>query len=413
MTAGAEKLRTMARSLAVLWRSGNERFTATVMVVALAAVVAGCGSSGGGSASSSGSSSGGSSSKEPTKLGFIADETGSLAPLGTSYKRGLDTAVKIWNQDPGHRQVAVQACDSQSTGPGALSCYQRLKDSVNVLSGPHLFLGFAAVKGIAGSGSVPLITATPVAAPTADGQIFQSVPTLVDGAQAGLTYLKKRGLTRIAVLTSNDQSGNVSNQATKKFAASMGMTIVANEVFDPASQSLAPQAGKIAAAHPQAVMASTAGPQLITALRDLKSAGVTVPLMLNYASMSVPLLTQAGAAAGDNLYFYGTSAFVPSSIHDVAYKARVKQFSQEYQKTYNAEPDLVAFVGADTAMIAAEAANPAPDKVKATLQSGTSLPGVLFPTFQFSKDQHVGVTGQDVFAILRWQPSKHGWTVAD
>jgi branched-chain amino acid transport system substrate-binding protein len=382
-----------------------------IVALGLVIIVSGCGGSDDSDAASSEGSGGGSS--ESVKVGFIADETGALAPLGTSYKRGFDTAVSLWNGDDSHGSIETEACDSQSTGPGALSCYQRLKDAVDAISGPHLFLGVAAIKEIASAGSVPVMSAAPVADPAADSQLYQSVPTIADGVEAGLQHLKDKGMTRVALLTSNDTPGTAAASAAKELASSMGVTLVANEVFDPTAQSLAAQAENIGRTDPQAVLAWTAGPQLITALRALQSARVNVPVMLNYASMSVPLLTQAGDAAGDNLLFFATQAFDPSSIDDAAYRQRVEQFVDAYTKANKAAPDFTAFVAADTANILGAAAADSVDTIADTLQNGEPIDGVLFPSYTFTDQEHIGLKGGQAFTILRWQPAEQGWTVAD
>jgi branched-chain amino acid transport system substrate-binding protein len=384
------------------------RAVSSVIVVGVAAIaIAGCGGSDDGSATQ-----GGTASKDaPTKIGFILPKTGPLAAIGGAFDKGVQAAIEYWNADSSHRKIEVESCDSQSTGPGALGCYQRLKGSVDAFAGPSFFLELASVKEQGSAGDVPMMSAVPVAEPAAGSALFQNLPTVATATTTGVQYLKDHGATRLAVLTSNDPPGKASREAAK----AAGVQVVADEVFDPTAQSIAPQAENIARAKPDALMAWTAGPQVITALRGLSSAGVKVPIMLNYSSMSIPLLQQAGAAAGDNLNFLGTAAFVPDSITDAAYQKRVQDYSAVYAKKFEgASPDFNGLIIADTLLILAEAADKGgPDKIKDTLESGTEFPGLVFDTYSFTKDRHVGQESGDGFTILKW--SKAGspsWSVA-
>lgn len=355
---------------------------------------------------------------DPIRIGLIADQTGALAPVGTGISRGALIAQEIWNAQPDKRKIEITPCDSQSTGVGALGCYQRLKASVDALSGPHLFLGIASVRGAAEAGAIPIMSAAPVAAPpsaeSSKSNIFQDLPTFEDGVHAGLTYLANKGLKRVAVIAQNDVAGRLATEAAQKLAPSLGVTLVRVEAFDPQAQSLAPQAENIAAAKPQAVLASILGSQLITGLRALKSAGVEVPLMLNYAAMSSALLESSGPAAGANLLFFATKSFDPQSIQDPPHRKRVIAFVEAFQTRYKLKPDFTAFVAADTVLIlaAAGAEKAGPKAIGQTLVSGSVFSGVLWPSYQFSPSKHVGQTGKNVFDILQWQPGRLDWKLA-
>lgn len=347
----------------------------------------------------------------PVKIGFIVDQTGPLAPIGGGYARGVKSAVEAWNAMDGKRKVKVETCDSLSTGDGAIACYQRLRNSVDAISGPSLFVGLAAVRGIAAKGTVPLLSGAPLVDPPDGSPLFQTIPTVEDGIAASFAYFKKHDLARVAVLTSNDEPGNLAKAGVKNLTAKYGMSVVTEQVFDPTAQNLAPQAESIAAAKPDVVLAWTAGPQLITALRALKSANVDVPVMLNYASMAAPLLKSAGAEASSNLLFFASRAFDSATITDPEFKQRIEDFDRRYKAEFKTAPDLTAYDSADTIYVLGEAAKEStkPKAIRSALESGTEFPGLLFPTYKFSAKNHVGTSGAGVFDILRWVPDDLNW----
>lgn len=385
------------------YRVGRPRAGALAALIALlaaAGALSACGSSGG-----SGGGGGG------VTLGFIVDKTGPLAPIGNGYARGVEVATDQWNATPGNPKVTVDSCDSQSTGDGAIACYQKLRNSVDAISGPSLFVGLASVRSLASKGTVPLVSGAPLVDPPAGSPMFQTIPTIPDGIGAAFNYFRHHGLNRVALLTSNDEPGNLAKTGAEQQAARYGITLVAREVFDPQAQNLAAQAENIAGSKPDAVLAWTAGPQLITALRALQAAQVDVPIMLNYASMSTQLLSAAGSRATGNTLFFATSAFDAGSINDAGWRSRVEGFDKRFQAKFNQAPDLTAVDSGDTVFVLGEAAKKGtdPHTIQTQLESGRDLPALMFPSYSFTKDRHIGVTGPQVFDILRWLPDAQKW----
>jgi ABC-type branched-subunit amino acid transport system substrate-binding protein len=383
------------------------------MAVPLMALAA-CGSSNDGGSSSSTGGGGGGGGNTPTKIGFIVDKTGPLAPIGGGYARGVEIAAAQWNADSSVRPVEVESCDSQSTGDGAIACYQKLRSSVDAISGPSLFVGLASVRSLAAKGEVPLVSGAPLVDPPAGSPIFQTIPTIPDGIGASFKYFKSKGWTKVALLTSNDEPGNLAKGGAEKLAGQYGMTLTTEQVFDPTAQNLAGQAENIAAAKPDVVLAWTAGPQLITALRALQAAGVKVPIMLNYASMSTALLSKAGPEATANILFFASRAFDAKSIEDAAWRKRVEDFDTRFKAKNKFTPDLTAYDAGDTifAIGAAAKEDTSQKAILDALNSGMELPGLLYQTYKYTPDNHIGISGPDVFDILKWLPADQTWELA-
>ena len=395
----------------MLHRTSQGKRLAIAAIAAIATVgLAACGSSSSSSSSSDSAASGG-NDKTAAKIGFIVDKTGPLAPIGGGYARGVDIAAAEWNADASHRPVSIESCDSQSTGDGAIACYQKLRSSVDAISGPSLFVGLASVRSVAAKGDVPLLSGAPLVDPPSGSPIFQTIPTIPDGIAASFKYFKAKGWTKVALLTSNDEPGNLAKGGAEKLAAGYGMTLVTKEVFDPQAQNLAAQAENIAGAKPQVVLAWTAGPQLITALRALQAAGVKVPVMLNYASMSTALLSKAGNQATANTLFFASRAFDAKAIEDPTWKQNVQDFDKRFTAKYKQAPDLTAYDSADTVFVLGSAAENSTDSkaIRTRMESGQPLPGLLFQSYKYSADDHIGLSGADVFDILRWLPQEQRW----
>lgn len=350
----------------------------------------------------------------PIKIGLIADQTGTFSALGTVFVRGAQTEVNEWNSARGHRRISLQICDSQSTGDGAISCYLRFKGTVDGISGPHLFVGLAAAKSLEEQGSTPTLSLAPLVYPKGNSSLYQLIPTIPAGVVSGFKWFKSQGYTKVATLTSNDQPGNLAKKAAATYAKKYGLTLASQQVFDPTSQNLTPQAESITNAGVQAVLTWTAGAQVVTALRALKNAGVTQPILMSFASMTVPLLSLAGSAAGGNLRFFATNAFDQAALNDQAYRKRVAAFTDYYQNTFKLSIDLNALGIGDTIGVLAQAiqAGRTPKGTIDVLNSGRKFQGLLFPTYSFGKWKHYGRKSNDqAFAILAWQPDSKSFKV--
>lgn len=395
-------------------KHGTRLWAFLVAIVSLWLFVA-CGGSEEATPSPSASPTSGQQALRPLQIGHIVDQTGPLAPLGASYLRGVELATEIWNADATRRKVTVRVCDSQSTGEGALACYRQLEGWADAIVGPNLFVGLASVRGVA-SGKPPVVISTvPFVEPPANSYIFQTIPNVEDAVAVVFQYFQRKGIRRVATLTSNDQPGNLAKDAASKLAGNYNIQLVRSEVFDPQAQNVAPQAQNIAAAQPEAVFVWTAGAQLITVLRAIHGANITVPVMLNYASMNLPLLRQAGNDVPPELLFFATDVFDPSSVaaNRQAYKDRIETFNRQYQAKYGAVPDLLAYATADILFIVAQAgANvDSPAALKQALESGAEFQGVLFEGYSFSREQHVARV-KPGFSFLRWNPSSATWSLA-
>jgi branched-chain amino acid transport system substrate-binding protein len=361
--------------------------------------------------SSGGDGGSGSGSEGPMEFGFLIEQSGSQASVGAGFQRGTEAALEYWNSDSSNRRVELDTCDTLSTGEGGVNCYQQLKSS-DLILGPDNFITYSGVAAIGANQSVPLLTAVPFANPAPDTSIYQTLPLVSSAVEFAFEYFTDHDFTKIATLTSNDAPGNAALDAAKNLAGSNGIELVTQQSFDPATQNLTPQASAITDSQPDAVLVWAVGPPVVLALEALRNAGVKAPVMMNYGSMSVQLLSQAGENIPETLLFFGSPAFAPDTIADTEWRQRVTEFNDIFQEKFDTSPDLLAYLGADAFLVAAQAASEdsSATAIHEALESGAEFEGLFFPAYSWSADDHV-VTGE--FQVLRWQPDSMSWVAAE
>jgi branched-chain amino acid transport system substrate-binding protein len=109
-------------------------------------------------------------------------------------------------------------------------------------------------------------------------------------------HLRDMGFKRAASITGTDAIGVLNEQVTKSYFASprhRAMELVADEVFNPADQTVAAEVSRLKAANPDLVLNWANGTPFGTTLRDLTNAGMgDIHMMMSPVNANPTLLTQ-------------------------------------------------------------------------------------------------------------------------
>ena len=255
-----------------------------VAVIAASSVLAGCGSS----ATSAGGSGTGSGSKDYL-LGVTTDLSGPLASYGkwqqeawTGYFNGINKAGGI----DGH-QVKLEFLDDQSVASTAVGNARQLIGAGALLVGGSVSATpCTALAPIAAQAKVPLLCSaastsqlspvepyvftTIVTAPTAAGAAAQLIPQLVSTATP-----------KVAIVTTSDAATVQFGSDVATSGKAKNWTVVSNTALatSPTANVVGPSS-KIAAEKPDIVAGNFLVPQAVSMVRDLRTDGSKVPLVL-------------------------------------------------------------------------------------------------------------------------------------
>ena len=238
--------------------------------------------------------------------------TGVAAFIGKGQTASLGVLEKLTNAHGGIQGHPVHFVieDDQSNPANAVQFASALiGKKVPIFLGPAFTAECFAVAPLVKSGPVqyclsPGISPPPGSWTYSAGINGNDFPTLV------LRYFSAKHLSRVAIIASNDASGqNFENALLQTLTqpAFKGMQLVAREHFAVADLSVDAQMSRIKAANPDFVVEWTAGTAFATLLRGTQEVGLDVPILGGNANMTYAQMAQYASFLPHELYFPATS----------------------------------------------------------------------------------------------------------
>ena len=404
-------------SASVRRRWGKGRIA--VLGVASAAVLAACGSSSSSSttttAATSGSSASSGASGAPYVIHAIVSQTGSASFLGSREAKALQGLAALTNKQGGidGHPLQIDIQDNQSTPQTAVSYATSLVSSNEplILNGSVVAVD-AAVDALATSNGPFIYDLSPGTHPKPGSMVFSAGISTKFDAQAYLTFLKAKGLTKIAAITSTDGSGvdgfNQLQTALKEPQFS-SFQLLTHQTFDPTAVSVTSQLSVIKAKNPQALIIWTTGTPLGTVLQGMSSLGMSdIPTVTTDGNAAYSELTHFSSILPKTLYFpTGMLYLPPSDITNAAVKAKVQAFDTVVQAA-GGHPGDAWGLSWDPAQLLLGAiqklgVNATAPQILNYMENLHNVAGV-FGIYNTSTSDHRGLSVQDV-TITKWNGS--------
>jgi branched-chain amino acid transport system substrate-binding protein len=358
---------------------------------------------------------------DPIRVGAVYATSGPAAFLGIPEERGLRLAAEEVNKAGGiaGRKVEVIVYDTEGNGTKASQQLRRLIDSdkVDVIFGPSSSGESLLVLPIANEAKTPIIMhagTEKVFTPTTPYG-FNTPPSDRIVAADLLAKLKKRGITRIALMSSADGFGQSGANVLRELAKGDGIDIVRHEEFNRQDTDMTAQVLRIKESDAQALLIWSAlpGPSII--LKNAAAIGYRKPIFNSYAAASRDLLQQAGPAA-NGTYVTSMRLLAPDSLKaDDPVRPVVQKLYADYKAKYGDAPATFAAHSHDALMIVKAAAEKIDgkltrDKLRDAIEkvSITGANGI----YQFTADNHGGLNQNSLSMVL--MVAKDGqWVVAE
>ena len=168
-------------------------------------------------------------------------------------------------------------------------------------------------------------------------------------------YLKKQGITKIAVITDSGGFGKDGLAVIKAAAPRMGITIVDSETFNPGDTDMTAQLTKIKNSDAQAIVMWTAGAEAAIIAKEVKDLGITIPLYGSHGIARIEFIQGAGDAA-NGVRFAAGKILVPAAYGKgtEAY-TQATDFISAYTAAYGTAPSTFAGHAFDALAIIANA----------------------------------------------------------
>ncbi len=355
------------------------------------------------------------------KIGAVYATSGPASFLGVPEERGLRLTADQLNAAGGiaGRKIEVIVYDTEGNGTKASQQVRRLIDSdkVDVIFGPSSSGESLLVLPIANEGKTPIImhagTEKVFTPPTPYG--FNTPPS--DRIVAGdlLAKFKKRGIAKIALMSSADGFGQSGANVLKELSKGAGVDIVAQEEFNRLDTDMTAQVLRIKGSDAQALLLWSAlpGPSII--IKNAVAVGYDKPIFNSYAAASRDLLQQAGAAA-NGTFVTSMRLLAPESLkQDDPVRPVVQKLYTAFKAKYNEAPATFAAHSHDALLIVKAAAEQIKGPItRDSLRDAIEKTSIIGANgiFRFTPENHGGLDQNSLSMVL--MVAKDGnWMVAD
>ena len=333
------------------------------------------------------------------KVGAILSITGPASFLGAPEAKTLEMMVEDINAKGGINGTKVELVikDSGGSPEKAVSFAKQLidEDKVFAILGPSTSGETMAIKNIAEEGKTILIScaaAEVIVNPQAK-YVFKTPQMDKHAVLKIFAQMKKMGITKIGVLSSNTGFGKAGKEQIEKLAPENGIQILANEVYDKAATDLTAEVTKISAAKVQGIINWSIEPAQSICIKNARQICSNIPVFQSHGFGNINYVKTAGAAA-EGVIFPAGRLLVADTLSD---KNPQKAVLLSYKKSYEAKykEDVSTFGGHayDAMLILAEAIKTAgtdKEKVRTAIENIKGLIGTA-GIFNFSATDHNGL----------------------
>lgn len=375
--------------------------------------------------------------KAPYSVGAVFSVTGGASFLGEP-ERNTVRMVEEWVNAAGGIQghpLKVIVEDSKSEEAQAVLAVRKLleKDKVVAIIGPSTTGESMADVPIMEKAKTPLISCaaalsivTPkeeldriLAAQTFDMPkkqnpwIFKTAQTDTSAVEAIYDHMKKKGISKVAIITVTAGFGDFGRQELKRVAPVYGITVVADERYGPKDSDMTAQLTKIKGTDAQALINWSIGPPQVIVTKNWKQLDMKIPLYQSHGFGSKRNIELAGGAAEGVLCPLGHVMVAEKVKADQPQKAVIMKYKTGYETRFKSDvssfggyahdalylvADSLKSVGADKAKIR--------DYLETKVKNWPGVSGI----FNLSPHDHTGL-GKDAFVMI--VVKNNDWTFAD
>lgn len=354
------------------------------------------------------------------KLGATISETGPASFLGDPEAKTLKLMVEKINAAGGIKgeKIKLFLYDDAGDPNKARTFATRLveEDGVVAIIGGTTTGTSMAVIPVAEDAKVPFISlagAIEIIDPVRPNT-FKTPHTDKMACEKIFDDLKKRGLTKIGMLSGTDGFGASMRKQCQAVAGNWGITIVADETYGPRDTDMTPQLTTIRGkADVQAIVTPGfgQGPSIVT--RNYAQLGIKLPLYQSHGVASQGFIDLAGAAAAEGVRLPGTALLIADILPEsdpqkkvvMGYKALYEGATKTPVSTFGgyAHDALAILVNAAGRAKSLKAAD-----LRDAIETTSGLVGTTGTVTMSAKD-HLGL---DLGSFRMLEIRNGGWTIA-
>ena len=356
---------------------------------------------------------------DPIKIGSVLSVTGPAAFLGDPELKTLQMYVDDINKKGGviGRPLQLVHYDDGSDANKANSFAKRLieDDKVDILVGGTTTGSTMSMVPLAEKSGTPFVSlagAVVIIEPVKKF-VFKTPHTDRMAAEKVFEDMKKRGITKVALLSETSGFGASGKKETEAVAGKYGITLVANETYGPKDTDMSPQLTKIKGTpgvQAVFVFGLGQGPAIVT--KNYKQLGIALPLYQSHGVASDEFLKLAGPAA-EGVRLPSPAQLIPTKLPaNDPQKPVVTAYENAYKAAYKQDVSTFGGYAYDGLMLAVDAIKRANStdkaKVRDALEATKGFVGTS-GTFNMSPTDHMGL---DLSAFRMLEIKGGQWTIA-
>ncbi|UUZ69387.1 ABC transporter substrate-binding protein [Polaromonas sp. P2-4] len=340
-------------------------------------------------------------SKDPIRIGAVLSTTGPAGYLGDPQLKTLQTYLAQINQDGGvlGRKLELVHYDDASEAGKANGFAKRLidDDKVDLLIAGTTTGATMAMAPLVEKAGVPLISlsgAVVVVEPVKKW-IFKTPHTDRMAAEKVFEDMKKRGFTKVGLLSETSGFGQSGAKETRAVAQKYGITLVADETYGPKDTDVTAQLAKIRGVSGiQALFVFGLGQGPAVATKNAAQLGMNLPLYQSHGVASNEFIKLAGKAA-EGVRLPSPALLVANALPgNDPQKPVVTSYAATYWKQYKDEPSTFGGYALDALMLSVSAIKTAGGTNKEAVRNALEkTKGFMGTTGQFnlSVTDHMGL----------------------
>jgi branched-chain amino acid transport system substrate-binding protein len=354
-------------------------------------------------------------SAKPIKIGAIFSVSGPASFLGAPEEKTARMLTEQINAAGGinGQKVELIVKDSGGSPEKAVSFAKQLieEDQVLAIIGPSTSGETMQIKALCEENKMILVSAA--AAEVIVNPVAKYVFKVPQKDSQAVTWIyrtaKEKGITKIAVLSSNDGFGVAGKKQLEDLAKTEGMEVLVSEVYDKAATDLTDILTKVKAKPGvQAVVNWSIVPAQSIVAKNMKQLGLDVPLFQSHGFGNLKYVQQAGAAAEGILFPAGRLLVVDSLPDSHPQKKVLAAYKKDYEAKYKEDVSSFGGHGYDAFMVVVEGLKAAKssdrEKVRDAIENLKGYVGTA-GVFNFSPRDHTGLT-LEAFEMLTVKDGK-------
>lgn len=357
---------------------------------------------------------------EPIRIGSVLSVTGPAAFLGDPELKTLQLYVEKINAKGGvlGRQLELVHYDDASDANKANGFAKRLleSDKVDIIIGGTTTGASMAMYPLLERASVPFISlagGVPIVEPVKKW-MFKTPHTDRMAAEKVFEDMKKRGISKVALLSETSGFGSSGRKETQHVAGKYGITLVADETYGPKDSDMTAQLTKIKntpGVEAVFVFGLGQGPAIVT--KNYAQIGMNLPHYQSHGVASDDYIKLAGPAA-EGVRLPSPALLVAETLpNNDPVKPQVVAYRKDYMERYKSDVSTFGGYAYDGLMLAIDAIKRAggtadKEKIRTALET---TKGFVATTgiFNMSATDHMGL---DLSAFRMLEVKKGDWVIS-